>query len=38
MIDALERLQAACSSGGGLIPGLDLSVAGSVDVGGALGL
>jgi hypothetical protein len=38
VIDALERLKAACSSDGGPIPGLDLSVAVSVDVGGALGL
>ncbi|HEY5981719.1 MAG TPA: hypothetical protein VIT41_18995 [Microlunatus sp.] len=37
LIDALARLKAACASDGGPIPGLDLSVAASVDVGG-LGL
>lgn len=38
VIDALAELQAACSSDGGPIPGIDLSVAASVDLGGALGL
>jgi hypothetical protein len=38
VIDALEKVKAACNSPGGPIPGLDLSVAASVDVGGALGL
>ncbi len=38
VIDALVRLQQACESDGGPIPGLDLSIAGSVDVGGAFGL
>lgn len=37
VIDALEKLKAACASDGGPIPGLDVSVAASVDVGG-LGL
>jgi len=37
VIDALGRLKTACESDGGPIPGLDLSVAASVDVGG-LGL
>jgi hypothetical protein len=37
VIDALADLKAACESDGGPIPGLDLSVAASVDVGG-LGL
>ena len=34
VIDALGHLKTACESGGGPIPGLDLSVAASVDVGG----
>jgi hypothetical protein len=38
VIDALEKLKSACSSDGGPIPGLDLSVAASVDLGGGLGL
>jgi hypothetical protein len=38
VIDALGRLKEACESDGGPIPGLDLSVAASVDVGGAFGL
>lgn len=38
VIDALIRLQEACESDGGPIPGLDLSIAASVDVGGAFGL
>jgi len=38
VIDALGKLKTACESEGGAIPGLDLSVAASVDVGGALGL
>ena len=38
VIDALVRLKNACESDGGPIPGLDLSVAASVDVGGAFGL
>jgi hypothetical protein len=37
VIDALGHLKTACSSDGGPIPGLDLSIAASVDVGG-LGL
>jgi hypothetical protein len=37
VIDALERLQAACASDGGVIPGLDLSISASVDLGGGLG-
>jgi len=36
VIDALGSLQAACESEGGPIPGLDLSIAASVDVGGFL--
>ena len=38
VIDALERLQEACESDGGPIPGLDLSIAASVDVPGGFGL
>ena len=38
VIDALERLKNACESGGGPIPGLDLSIAVSVDVPGGFGL
>jgi hypothetical protein len=37
VIDALAKLKAACSSDGGVIPGLDLSISASVDVGGGLG-
>jgi hypothetical protein len=37
VIDALEKLEDACNSDGGPIPGLDLSVAASVDIGGGLG-
>lgn len=37
VIDALAKLKAACASDGGPVPGLDVSVAASVDVGG-LGL
>jgi hypothetical protein len=37
VIDALEKLKDACNSEGGPIPGLDLSVAASVDIGGGLG-
>jgi len=36
VIDALARLRDACESDGGPIPGLDLSVAASVDVSGGL--
>jgi hypothetical protein len=36
VIDALAKLKVACESEGGPIPGLDLSVAASVDVGGLL--
>ena len=38
VIDALAELKEACESDGGPIPGLDLSIAASVDVGGGLGL
>ena len=38
VIDSLAKLKAACESEGGAIPGLDLSVAASVDVGGGFGL
>lgn len=38
VIDALVRLKEACESDGGPIPGLDLSIAASVDVGGGFGL
>ena len=38
VIDALGNLQSACESEGGAIPGLDLSIAASVDVGGGFGL
>ena len=34
VIDALGRLKVACESEGGPIPGLDLSISASVDVGG----
>lgn len=34
VIDALARLKAACAGDGGPIPGLDVSVAASVDLGG----
>jgi hypothetical protein len=37
VIDALQKLKDACNSDGGPIPGLDLSVAASVDIGGGLG-
>ena len=33
VLDALEKLKSACSSSGGPIPGLDLGVSASVDVG-----
>ena len=38
VIDSLTSLKAACESEGGVIPGLDLSIAASVDVGGGFGL
>jgi hypothetical protein len=38
VIDSLADLKVACESEGGVIPGLDLSVAVSVDVGGGFGL
>jgi hypothetical protein len=38
VIAALGSLKAACESEGGPIPGLDLSIAASVDVGGSFGL
>ena len=38
VIDALGSLKEACESEGGPIPGLDLSIAASVDVGGGFGL
>jgi hypothetical protein len=38
VIDALGRLQQACESDGGPIPGLDLSIAVSVTAGGGFGL
>jgi hypothetical protein len=37
VIDALEKLKDACASDGGAIPGLDLSISASVDLGGGLG-
>ncbi len=38
VIDAIGELKSACESDGGPIPGLDLSLAASVDVGGSFGL
>jgi hypothetical protein len=38
VIDSLAKLKVACESEGGVIPGLDLSVAASVDIGGGFGL